>query len=108
MSISRPNLSKNCELEFQNRKLLLELAKERELREQANEKLRSCGLGNILASTSDCPSLSIGRSHQATTSIASAPEVSISEADLQTQIAATTVGEVHDDIILGTQVSLFY
>lgn len=81
LSVNKANVHKSRDLEMQNLLLQRELEKERKLREQAHETLRNAGLAELLSS-GQCPSSPTAPvTQQATTSIASAPELSGSVAD---------------------------
>lgn len=104
LSLNRGNLRKSRELEIKNMKLMQELATQRMLCQQYSEKLSSHGLGPPAGGTTDYPSPSAGPSQQATTSIASAPEMSVSAADLR----AIPPTQPREDFIPGTQVCTSY
>ena len=100
LSVNKTNRQKNRELVMKNLRLMQELTKERE----KYQKLMSSGLFIEAPITSDNPSISAGPSHQATTSIASAPELSVSECDPHHQADTNLVGRAREDYIPATQV----
>lgn len=99
LSINKDTVHYNRELEFQNLQLKKELEmeralreKERKLREEANESLRGAGMAQV-----ECISSPSAPLTQLTTSVASAPELSGSEA-----VELSQPGEV--EVVPSTQV----
>lgn len=89
---------------MQNKLLLLELEKERKLREEAHETLRTAGFTSVVSSG---PGTSSPSGHiitqQATTSIASAPEISESEAGAHAPTQVECIPCTQDLMLLGVQ-----
>jgi hypothetical protein len=80
LAINRANRLKSRELEMENQKLMRELEKNRKRLEEAENTIRSAGLSQIVSTGEYTDSPSTPLAQQATTSIASAPELSGSQA----------------------------
>lgn len=79
LAVNRANRLKSRELEMQNRKLRQELELQQKKLEEAEETIRSAGLSQVISTGKYTDSPSTPLPGQATTSIASAPELSGSE-----------------------------
>ena len=79
LAVNRANRLKSRELEMQNRKLMRELELKQKKLEEAEETIRSAGLSHVISTGEYTDTPSTPLPGQATTSIASAPELSGSE-----------------------------